>query len=153
RASHAAFAIARAAHGAQFSGASAAGARHVEAHFPRGLLDRSGPAASGASLRRTNRASPVAGFAGLHARDRKFFHRTAHGVPEINLHLVFQVAARFLLRLHFAATAAPEKLAEQIAETSAASCRPCTRTAATAKIKSAKIKINARILIFAAVRG
>src|SRR5947199_1011783 len=75
-------------------------------------------------------------LAGVHPRDRKFLHRAAHGVPEIDLELVFQVAARFVLRLS-GATAPAKKLAEEVTKARSTSC-----ARASAKIKSAKIKIH-----------
>src|SRR5947208_14187006 len=89
----------------------------------------------------------MAGLASIQSRDRKFFHRAAHGIPEIDLDLVFQVAAGFVLRLHPSASApAAEKLAEEIAE-----ARPAPRRAgAAAKIKSAKIEVDVLLLAVSA---
>src|SRR5712692_2907595 len=81
----------------------------------------------------------MARFASIHPRDRKLFHRPAHRVPEIDFQLVFQVAARFVLRLHRRAPApAAEKLAEEIAEARSAA----RRSRSAAKIKSVKIKVD-----------
>src|SRR6202040_3079520 len=81
----------------------------------------------------------MARLAGIQSRDRKLFHRTAHSVPEIDLELVFQVAAGFVLRLHTGASAsAAEKLAEEIAEARSAARRAGT----AAKIKSPKVEVD-----------
>src|SRR5258706_10563262 len=117
-------------------------ARHVELHLARSLLDRACSSARGASLRRPNRACSVARLASVQSRDRELFHRAAHGIPEIDLELVFQVAAGFVFRLHTGASAsAAEKLAEEIAEARSAA----RRAGAAAKIKSAKIKVDVRL--------
>src|ERR1700730_17118796 len=86
----------------------------------------------------------MARLAVIKARDRRRFHRTAHSVPEINLELVFQVAAGFVLRFHPGASASTaEKLAEEIAE--ARSAAP--RARAAAKIKSPTIKVDAGLSV------
>ena len=118
---HASFAAARPACGAQLARAAAAVARHVEPHLPRRLLDRSCSIARRAGLRSSHRARSVARFTRIHPRDLQFLHRAAHRIPEINLDLVFQVAARFVLRLRCRGAAPPAKeLAEQIPEARAA---------------------------------
>src|SRR5882672_6832063 len=121
---HASFAAAGLAQCSQLARPAAPRARHIELHLARGLLDRARSSARGASLWRANRARSVARLASVQSRDRELFHRAAHGIPEIDLELVFQVAARFVLRLHSgAAASAAEKLAEEIAEARSAARR------------------------------
>src|SRR5437016_10278495 len=79
-------------------------------------------------------------LASIHPRDRQFFHGAAHSVPEINLDLVFQVAAWLVFRFRSDAAPAAKELAEKVAETSAAGC-----ARSPAEIKSAKIKIYIRL--------
>src|ERR1700674_762752 len=138
---HAAFAAARLACRAQLAGPAAPRARHVESHLSRLLPNRSRSAAPRAGLRRAHRARPVARWADFQARNGKFLHRAAHGIPEIDLHLVLEVSTRLMLRFHAAgAASALEKLAEQIAEAGTTACR----ARAAAKIKSTEIKIDVR---------
>jgi len=85
----------------------------------------------------------MARLAGIQSGNRKFFHRAAHGIPEIDLDLVFQVATGFVVRLAPSASASTaKKLAEEIAEARSAA----RRARATAKIKSAKIKVDVLLL-------
>src|SRR5437588_533351 len=105
RAPHAPFAAARLARGSQLARPTAPGARHVEAHFARGLLNRARSPAYRACLWRAYGTGAMAGLASIQSRDRKLFHRSAHGIPEIDLDLVFQVTAGFVLRLHALASA------------------------------------------------
>src|SRR5437016_8575840 len=81
----------------------------------------------------------MARLASIQSGDRKLLHRAAHGIPEIDLDLVFQVAAGFVFRLHPSTSAsAAKKLAERIAE-----ARSATRGAGpAAKIKYAEIKVD-----------
>src|SRR5258707_3404507 len=144
RAAQEALAAASAARCANLSGAAAARAGNVEAHLARGLLDGSGAVANRASLRRTDRARTVAGFAGVEPRDLQLFHRAAHGIPKINFDLILQVAAGFLLLLHgpAAATAATEELAEEIAE----AARAGAFASGTAKVASTTLEIHRGII-------
>src|SRR5439155_404906 len=88
----------------------------------------------------------MARLAGIQSGNRKLFHCAAHGIPEIDLDLVFQVATGFVLRLAPRASASTaKKLAEEIAEARSAA----RRTRATAKIKSAKIKVDVLLLAVA----
>src|SRR5260370_9374662 len=106
---------------AQVAGPAAPRAWHVEAHLACGLLNRARSPASGAGLRRADGACSMARPASVQPCDRELLHCAAHRIPEINLNLVFQVAAAFGLRLHCGATApAAEKLAEEIAEAGSA---------------------------------
>src|SRR2546429_2086280 len=88
----------------------------------------------------------MARLAGIQSGNRKLFHCAAHGIPEIDLDLVFQVATGFVLRLAPRASASTaKKLAEEIAEARSAA----RRARATAKIKSAKIKVDVLLLAVA----
>src|SRR5690348_1517958 len=140
RATHAALAAASLAGGAKFAGAAAARARDVEAHLSGGLLNGAFAFAGGAHLRTAHGAGAVASVAGVHASDLHFLDGAANGVPEIDLDLVFKVAAA--LGFHFgrggAATAA-EELSKEIAEAGAAS------SASAAEIEPAEIEIDALI--------
>src|SRR5258707_1548194 len=99
------------------------------------------------TLFRSHGACSMASAASVQPRDRELFHRATHGVPKTNLNLVFQVAAGFMLRLHCGATApAAEELAEEIAEAGSAA----GRAGATAKIKSAEIKVDVLLSAVAA---
>src|SRR6266850_1100870 len=139
RAPHAPFAAAGLACGSKLARSAAARARHVELHLAGLLLNRSRSMASRARLRRAHRSCSMTGLAGIQARDGEFLHRAAHGIPEIDLDLVFQVAARFVLRFHRGTSAAAtEKLAEEITE--ACSAARCSRPAA--EIESTEVKIN-----------
>src|SRR5258708_10505730 len=110
-------------------------------------MDRARAPARGAGLRRADGACSMASPASVQPRDRELFHRATHGVPKTNLNLIFQVAAGFMLRLHRGATAsAAEELAEEIAEARSAA----GRAGATAKIKSAKIKVDVLLSAVAA---
>jgi hypothetical protein len=64
----------------------------------------------------------MAGFARIEPRDLHLLDRAVHRIPKINLDLVLQVAADFLLRLdgRTASTAAAKKLAEEVAEAAGA---------------------------------
>src|SRR5882672_3558438 len=139
RTPHSPFASARLADGSKLARSAAARARHVELHLAGLLLNRSRSMASRARLRRAHRSCSMTGLAGIQARDGEFLHRAAHGIPEIDLDLVFQVAARFVLRFHRGTSAAAtEKLAEEITE--ACSAARCSRPAA--EIESTEVKIN-----------
>jgi len=96
------------------------------------------------SLRGTDGAGAMARFAGIEPCNRQFLHRAANRVPEINLDLIFQVAARLVFRLH-AGTAMPaaEKLAEEVTEARTAA----RRARSTAEIEPAKIEINIRLAL------
>src|SRR5437870_5290063 len=138
---HASFATAGPARGAQFARSAAARAWHVEAHLARGLLDGTGAMAGRARLRRAHRPGAVTGFARVHSGDRELLHRAAQRVPEFNLDLVFQVAARLVFRPTDVAAPRAKKLAEKVPET-----RPAARPAGSAaEIKSAKVKVHAGI--------
>jgi len=84
----------------------------------------------------------------VQTRDLQLLHGAAHRIPEVNLDLILQVPAGFLLRLYSpaASAAAPKKLAEQIAE--AARPRASLRAA---KIKPAKVEIHCGIFIASAL--
>src|SRR5690349_10611141 len=119
---HAPFAAASLAGGAELAGAAATRARDVKAHLSGGLLNGAFAFAGGTHLRSAHGAGAVAGVAGVHASDLHFLDGAANGVPEIDLDLIFKVAAA--LGFHFgrggAATAA-EELSKEIAEAGAAS--------------------------------
>src|SRR5437016_13634594 len=135
------FATAGPARGAQFARSAAARAWHVEAHLARGLLDGTGAMAGRARLRRAHRPGAVTGFARVHSGDRELLHRAAQRVPEFNLDLVFQLAARLVFRPTDVAAPRAKKLAEKVPET-----RPAARPAGSAaEIKSAKVKVHAGI--------
>src|SRR5260370_1957776 len=86
----------------------------------------------------------MARLASIQSRDPKLYHRTAHGIPESDLELVFQVAAGFGRRFHPGASASTaEKLAEEIAKARSAA----RRARAAAKIKSPKIKVDAGLSV------
>src|SRR5580704_14642540 len=87
----------------------------------------------------------MTGLASLHPRDLNLLHRAADGIPEVDLDLIFQIAAGLLLHFHFPAASAAEELAEQVAETCAAGASGRARAAAGIEIKSAEIKIDAGI--------
>ena len=89
-----------------------------------------------ASLRRPDCSCPVASLASIHPRNRYLLHRAAHGVPEIDFDLIFEVRARFAFRFRNRAAASAKKLAEEIAETRSAGART------TAEIKATKIEIH-----------
>src|SRR6266571_3554436 len=77
-------------------------------------------------------------LASVQSRDRELLHGAAHGIPETDFDLVFQVATWLMLRLHPGVGASTaEKLAEEITE-----ARSTASWARSAKIKSAKIKIH-----------
>src|SRR5207247_336960 len=135
---HASFATAGPARGAQFARSAAARAWHVEAHLARGLLDGTGAMAGRARLRRAHRPGAVTGFARVHSGDRELLHRAAQRVPEFNLDLVFQVAARLVFRPTDVAAPRAKKLAEKVPET-----RPAARPARSpAQTNSAKSKTH-----------
>src|SRR6266478_142776 len=141
RAPHPPFAPARLADGSQLARSAAARARHVELHLAGLLLDRPRSVAGWARLRRADGAGSMTGFAGIQARDGEFLHRAAHGIPKVNLDLIFQVAARFVLRFHRGASpAAAEKLAEEITEARSAA----RGSGPAAEIVAAEVKINIR---------
>ena len=94
-----------------------------------------------ARLRRAHRPGAVTGFARVHSGDRELLHRAAQRVPEFNLDLVFQVAARLVFRPTDVAAPRAKRLAEKVPET-----RPAARPAGSAaEIKSAKVKVHAGI--------
>src|SRR5882672_1942917 len=139
RTPHAPFAAARLTRGSQLARAAAPCTRHVELHLPGLLLNRPRSVAGRARLRGAHRTRSMTCLARVEPGDRKLFHRAAHGIPEVDLDLVFQVAARFVLRFHpGASAAAAEKLAEEITE--ACSAARCSRPAA--EIESTEVKIN-----------
>src|SRR5712664_1466835 len=97
--------------------------------------------ASRARLRRAHRSCSMTGLAGIQARDGEFLHRAANGIPEVDLDLVLQVAARFVLWFHpGGSAAAAEKLAEEITEARSAA----RGSSPTAEIVAAEVKIDVR---------
>src|SRR5215472_8116093 len=129
---------------AQFAGPAAAIAGHVEAHFPSRLLERTRAVTCWAGLRGTDGSRAMTGPARIEPRNLKLLYRAAHGIPEINFDLVFQIAARFFLRFHRCRAAPPaKKLAEQISETGAALL--------PAEIEATKIEID--VLLARVVAG
>src|SRR5215831_12201735 len=138
---HASLTSASPASGPQLAASAAAITGHVEAHLTRSLLDGPRSMARRACLRRSDGPCSMTSFASVHPRDGKLFYGAAHRVPKINLQLVFQVAAWFVLRFRGRAAPPAKKLAEQITEACAA---PTAR--ASADRKSAKIKIHARVV-------
>jgi len=115
---HAPLTAAHAAGRAHSSCAAATRAGDVETHFPAGLRHVAGASAGRADLWCAGGARPAAGRATLQVRDGQFFHRAAHRFPETDGNLVLQVRAGLLYLRPRAASA--EKLAEQVAETGAA---------------------------------
>ena len=85
----------------------------------------------------------VAGFAGIHAGDLQFFYTAAHRIPKINFQFVFERAAGFGFFFQACAAAAAKKLAEEIAETCAASSTGAA--AATAEIETVEIEIDVAV--------
>src|SRR5271165_2217387 len=76
----------------------------------------------------------MARVARLQASDRQAFHRAAYGFPKADLDLIFEVGAGLDVPLRFShASAASEKLAEQIAEIGAAG---------SAEVEAAKVKMH-----------
>src|SRR5260370_33151497 len=145
---HTPFAAARAAWRADLSRAAATVARNVEPHPARGLLDRSAAVANRASLRRSYRACAMAGFASVQPRDLQLLNSATHSIPEIDFHLILQVAPGFLLRCHRAAAASAKELAEPIA---GAACAPAF-TSGTAKVEPTEVKIHRGVFIATAAR-
>src|SRR6266704_1356750 len=97
--------------------------------------------ASWAGLWGAHGARSMTRLTSVHPRDRELFHCAAHGVPEVDLELVFQVAARFMFWFRRHAAAPAKELAEEVAK--ARSSGPGTR--ASAKIEAPKIKIHAGV--------
>src|SRR5580704_6876375 len=95
----------------------------------------------------------MTGLASLHPRDLNLLHRAADGIPEVDLDLIFQIAAGLLLHFHFPAASAAKELTEQVAETCATGATGRARAPAGVEIKSAKIKIDAGIIGIASRRG
>jgi len=80
-------------------------------------------------------------FASVQPRDLQLLHRTAHRIPEINLDLVFKVAAGFLLRLYDSTASAAA--AEKLAETDHGSCLPRRLPLRSRKVNPPKSKFTA----------
>src|SRR5271169_4515427 len=93
----------------------------------------------GASLRGTDRARSVARVTSVESRDGQFLDGATNGIPKVDLDLIFEVAPGLMLRFFAAAAPTAKKLAEEVAET----CIAALRARATAKIKAAKIEIDA----------
>src|SRR5260370_34205315 len=81
----------------------------------------------------------MARFATVQPCDRLLFLRAAHGVPEVDFNLVFQVAAWLVLRVRRNAAAPAKELAEEAAKARSAP----RRSGASAEIESAKITVHA----------
>src|SRR5947207_6481397 len=130
---------------AQFARAAAARASEIELHGPRHLAD----VAAAFTLRTSDfpeaaGAGPLAGAADLVAGNVDSGLGAFYGLPEIDVHHVFEVAAFFRRSLRGAALAA-EKLRENIAETASRFGAPAAPRAAARKvgeIETAEIHIG-----------
>src|ERR1700736_119823 len=112
RAAHAPLAVAGGARCADFASAAATGTGNIEAHLARSLLNGARTVANGTSLRRSYGPGSVASLARVQPGDLEFLHGAANSVPEVDFDLVFEIAARLVLRLHGSAAAPAEELAE-----------------------------------------
>src|SRR5262249_33930846 len=105
---------------AQHARTIAARACEAELHRAGHLTHLAGPVALRTrNLARAGRSRPVAGAAGLVARDVQARLCTSDGLPEIDVHHIFEIAAPFPLRL-FLSTASAKELRKHVAKTAAA---------------------------------
>src|ERR1035437_8876762 len=128
----------------QFPRASAARAGQVELHGPGHLGHVASPLAlwaGGLAHAGHSRTRPAARAAQIVARDIQAHLRALDGLPEIDVHRVFEVAALFRFRLRLVArAAAPEKLRENVAEATARGVRAPARPPGRARESIRKIE-------------
>ena len=113
--------MASGAHIAQPAFAVAARAGEAEFHGARHLRHVAGAIALGTNGRvAARRSGAIAGLANFLARSRSAHLRPADGLPEIDVHPVFQVRAFFRAAARLLAARVAEELAEDVAEASRA---------------------------------
>src|SRR5271167_4072745 len=107
---HTSFAVANRAYGAVFSRPTAARARHVELHVPALLCNLAFTLALRTLAGTLEESAAMAGRATLQVRHTQLQLGALDGLPEANIHLVFEVAARCWPRCSFgSATAAKHR--------------------------------------------
>src|SRR5271167_4985072 len=116
---HAALAVTHVAHRAVLAAAAAARARHVELHAAALLRNLSFPFAFRADAWTFDVAVPMTGPADLEVRDIELHHRASDRIPEADIYLVFEVAARLGTLLHRLAASTAEDAGKDVAEAAA----------------------------------
>src|SRR5215472_9492384 len=139
---HAPFAAAILANRVQPACPAASRTIHLKTHLSARLRHMPRPAAYGTNLRLARlHAASVTHIAHIQSGETQLLHRPAHRLGKANVDLIFQIGARLFLSCLLRGILAAEELAEQIAETRSSTARPRS-TRASAKIKSAEIKMN-----------
>src|SRR5262249_42218360 len=150
---HDSFAVADRTRGLGLARAIAGRTRHVELHAPAGLRNMSFAAARGASPRRAHYTVASAVAASIEVLDVDLHHRAANRVPETDVDLVFEIAARLRTAPHACSRASAEDARKDVPKTpptggglSASAAR------VVGKIKAAEVKRLALCLACTAPR-